>query len=158
MTNSFRKKLMWSHYANSHKGVCLTIEVPSHLVYPVCYTSERLYEDSDIDRIIDKSLKNGKKNLVKSYNSLSVKQKSAYIKDAKWKYEKEYRIVFDKEEGLIIDNNKYYMSVKIKNVYLGANFDIEDINMILNICKEKNISIKKMILSNNKYSLQPKEL
>ena len=50
-------------------------------------------------------------------------KKIAYIKDKKWLYEKEYRIVFDKDDelGLIYEDGKWFMSVKITNVYLGAN-------------------------------------
>ena len=32
LTNSFRNKLIWSHYTDSHKGACLTVKVPNHLV------------------------------------------------------------------------------------------------------------------------------
>ena len=32
-------KLIWSHYTDSHKGVCLTVEVPRKLLYPVHYSS-----------------------------------------------------------------------------------------------------------------------
>ena len=35
LTNSYRNKLIWSHYTDSHKGVCLTIQVPNQLVYSV---------------------------------------------------------------------------------------------------------------------------
>lgn len=48
LTNSYRKKLMWSHNADSHKGVCLTIEVPNNFVYPICYSSKRIYEDTQM--------------------------------------------------------------------------------------------------------------
>ena len=28
LTNSYQNKLMWSHYADSHQGICLTVRVP----------------------------------------------------------------------------------------------------------------------------------
>lgn len=51
-------------------------------------------------------------------------KKIAYIKDKKWDYKKEYRIVFDRddEHGLILDEGNWYMSVKVTNIYLGVNF------------------------------------
>ena len=124
LTNSYRNKLIWSHYTDSHKGVCLTVEVPNRLVYPICYSTKRIYEDSDIDNIISSSIKIAKKSVDKDFSALSKNKKIAYIKDKKWLYEKEYRIVFDKDDefGLIYEDGKWFMSVKITNVYLGANF------------------------------------
>ena len=49
LTNSIKNKLIWVHYANSHKGVCLTVKVPKKLVYPICYTRKRIYNSSNID-------------------------------------------------------------------------------------------------------------
>ena len=42
LTNSFRNKLIWSHYTDSHKEVCLTVKVPNNLVYPICYSTKRI--------------------------------------------------------------------------------------------------------------------
>ena len=124
LTNSYRNKLIWSHYTDSHKGVCLTVKVPNRLVYPICYSTKRIYEDSDIDNFISSSTKIAKKCVDKDFSALRKNKKIAYIKDKKWLYEKEYRIVFDKDDelGLIYEDGKWFMSVKITNVYLGANF------------------------------------
>lgn len=161
LTNSYRKKLMWSHYADSHKGVCLTVRVPRNLVYPVCYSTKRIYEDSNIDSIISLSQKSIKKNVNNNFLLLNKHKKIAHIKDKKWSYEKEYRVVFDKddEDGLIFEDGKWYMSVKAKNIYLGVNFDKNDEKVKKNIieaCKRNNITIKKMTLSKKDYSINVK--
>lgn len=161
LTNSYRKKLMWSHYADSHKGVCLTVRVPRNLVYPVCYSTKRIYEDSNIDSIISLSQKSIKKNVNNNFLLLNKHNKIAHIKDKKWSYEKEYRVVFDKddEDGLIFEDGKWYMSVKTKNIYLGVNFDKNDEKVKKNIieaCKRNNITIKKMTLSKKDYSINVK--
>lgn len=161
LTNSYRKKLMWSHYADSHKGVCLTVRVPRNLVYPVCYSTKRIYEDSNIDSIISLSQKSIKKNVNNNFLLLNKHKKIAHIKDKKWFYEKEYRVVFDKddEDGLIFEDGKWYMSVKAKNIYLGVNFDKNDEKVKKNIieaCKRNNITIKKMALSKKDYSINVK--
>lgn len=159
LTNSYRNKLIWSHYTDSHRGVCLTIKVPSHLVYPVCYSTKRVYEDSNIDDIISSSTRVSKKSVDKGFSPLSRNKKIAYIKDKKWKYEKEYRIVFDKSEeaGLIFEDEKWYMPVKITNIYLGVNFDRNDFGVkskIIEACKRNKVSVKQMILSDNDYSVR----
>lgn len=159
LTNSFQNKLIWSHYTNSHKGICLTVKVPSRLVYPVCYTTKRVFSDSDVDQMIAQSVKWRKRNLEKPFDLLSRRKKVAYIKDKKWSYENEYRIIFDKEDesGLIFEGGKWYMSVKIANVYLGANFGQNDQaqkDEIISACKRNKVKITQMVLSNSDYSVR----
>ena len=161
LTNSYRNKLIWSHYTDSHKGVCLTVKVPNHLVYPICYSTKRVYEDSDINNIIFSSTKKTKKSLKKDFSALSKNKKIAYIKDKKWLYEKEYRIVFDEndESGLIFEEGKWYMSVKSSNVYLGVNFDKnneETKKEITEACKRNKINVAQMVLSDSDYSIKVK--
>ncbi len=161
LTNSFQNKLIWSHYTDSHKGVCLTVKVPNRLVYPICYSSRRVYKNSDIDKIIEDSTKRSKKSVEKPFSLLSTNKKIAYIKDKKWIYEKEYRIVFDKEDesGLIFDDGKWYMSVKITNIYLGVNFDKNDSSCrdeILDACKRNKIKVSQMVISEKDYSIRPR--
>ena len=159
LSNSIQNKLIWSHYTNSHKGVCLTVKVPAELVYPMCYTTKRVYTDSNLDEI----LKNGhyycKKNLKKPFHPINDNKKIAFIKDRKWSYEREYRIVFDKddESGLVFEDDKWFMSVKIKNVYLGVNFDKNDIsvrNEIIDACKRNKVKLSQMALSVSDYSVR----
>lgn len=161
LTNSFRNKLIWSHYTDSHKGVCITVKVPNNVVYPICYSTKRIYEDSDIDNIISSSKKSTKKSVEKDFSLLSKDKKIAYIKDKKWMYEKEYRVVFDKsdEEGLIYHDGKWFMSVKITNIYLGANFNrnkAETQRKIIEACKRNKVKITQMVLSDTDYSVKKK--
>ena len=161
LTNSFQNKLMWSHYSDSYKGVCLTVKVPNHLVYPMCYSTKRVYTDSDIDGLIANSKKIVKKSVEKSFVGMSKEKKIAYIKDKRWMYEKEYRIVFDKndEKGLIWDDGKWYMSVKITNIYLGVNFDKNNEELrteILDAGERNKVKITRMVLSQTDYSLRVK--
>lgn len=161
LTNSYRNKLIWSHYTDSHKGVCITVKVPNELVYPICYSTKRIYEDSDIDNIISLSTKKTKKSVEKDFSLLSKDKKIAYIKDKKWMYEKEYRVVFDKsdESGLIYRDGKWFMSVKITNIYLGANFNknkAETQRKILEACKRNKVKITQMVLSDTDYSVKKK--
>ena len=162
LTNSYRNKLIWSHYTDSHKGVCLTIQVPNQLVYPICYSTKRVYEDSDIDDLIEHSTKKAKKSLRCDFSVLTKDKKIAYLKDKKWIYEKEYRIVFDKsdESSLLFDNGNWYMSVKITNIYLGANFEKNNDKIkteIREACMRNNISMTQMVLSPTDYSVKVKK-
>lgn len=154
LTNSYRNKLLWSHYAESHKGVCITVKVPRKWVHPICYSSLRIYEDSDIDTILSKGNYQGKQNIPKPPLSLSIDKKIAYIKDKKWSYEKEYRIVFDEsdKENVIIEDGKWFLPIKITNIYIGIRCELSD--EIKEICRQKNIKITKMSLSQTDYSVK----
>ena len=164
LTNSYRNKLIWSHYTDSHKGVCLTIKVPNDLVYPICYSSRRIYknyEDSEINDIIASSKKSQKTSVEKDFTLLNKNKKIAYIKDIKWIYEKEYRIVFDEEDepGLINEDGKWFLPVKISNIYLGVNFEKNGEKLkkdILDVCKLNKIKVAQMVLSNSNYSVKVK--
>lgn len=158
LTNSFRKKLMWSHYSNSHKGVCLTIEIPRKFVLPVCYTGERISEDTDLAPIIERALKKyPPKDLIDELRSAGIEKQRACIKDQKWSYEKECRVVVNDDDlsdsSIIKDGGKYYIRIKVKNIYLGVNFDEKSNSDIIAACKEQKISIRKMKLSQSSYGL-----
>lgn len=70
--------LMWSHYADSHKGLCFAITLSSHLAEPVHYlpTTDRISEFIG-------ELPNSKKALLAKYKY--------------WSYEEEYRVICDTE-------------------------------------------------------------
>lgn len=158
LTNSHQNKLMWSHYTKSHEGVCLTVRVPNTWVYPICYTSKRVYTDSNIEQILDTGIIKSKKSVLKPYSSLRPLKKIAFVKDKKWMYEHEYRLVFDHEDesSLIFEDGKWYVPVKITNIYLGVNFnrnEEETKDKIINACKRNNVKITQMVLSCDDYSL-----
>lgn len=159
LTNSYQNKLMWAHYADSSRGVCLTIKVPKRLVYPVCYTSARVFSDSNINYIVEHGKNRQlKTNLNKSLVDLSNDVKIAHIKDHRWLYENEYRIVFDNDNGLINDEGNWFMPVKITQVYLGVNFSknsVEEIERVKDLCSHNNIPIKEMRISDSKYVVKP---
>lgn len=86
--------------------------------------------------------------------SLNINKKIAYIKDKKWSYEKEYRVVFDEsdKENVIIKDNKWFLPIKITNIYIGIICELSD--EIKEICQQKNIKITRMSLSQTDYSVK----
>ena len=72
-------------------------------------------------------------------------------------------IVFDEndENNLIFDNNKWFMPVKITNIYLGANFDNTELTIkreLLSACNHNGIDIAQMVLSETDYSLNVRRI
>lgn len=171
LTGGYSNKLIWSHYTNSHKGICLTVSVPKKWVVPVCYTGKRVAFDTDIESQIKKALKhnnnkyNAKKCSDDPYAMLDKNKKIACIKDQKWAYEREYRLIFNSADvknpdvGIQIEHKAlHFFPVKITNVYLGVKFweNTEDVQKdIVDACKSIGATIKCMQLSTKDYSVHP---
>jgi len=126
--------LMWSHYSDAHKGVC------------VGYSVDRLKEVfSNIYRV-----KYGKKfPLVKfKVNSFAeVPKKIMTHKSIDWKYEKEIRIIH--QSGLHSFKRK-----AIKEIIFGLNTPISQIKSIMALLFQldyKHVELKQVIISDNEY-------
>ncbi len=126
--------LMWSHYANNHKGVCVEYEVnqDSHhrkiylqqnrFLMPINYSSEipkisGTYFFHNIEENIEKIL------LSKSLD---------------WSYEKEWRFIDFQSEYLIKS------PFKITSIIFGERCENENINKIKDICGDHNIQYKQI--------------
>lgn len=127
--------LMWSHYSNEHKGICIEYDISNfkklnpnieRLIFKkVGYISEisfgnykHILESRDLD------LTNSR------FISLF------YLKHKNWQYENEYRFIADTEKG--------YIYLPIKAIYFGMNASNEDIELIINLVKDDNVKFYKM--------------
>lgn len=162
LTNSFRNKLMWAHYADEHQGICLAVSVPNELTFPICYTKTRLCSSTNISALLSGNKKVGKRNISKSFNNLSYEQKVALIKGKSWAYEKEYRITCTTvQDDYLAEDGYYYFPVKVVRVYLGCRFGKnpqEKQEELFHECEKKNIEIKQISLSNTAYELLVSDL
>lgn len=128
--------LMWSHYANNHKGICIEFDfkelgiedIRTHLLFPVIY-NDKLF---DATRYLQ-SLKKRKK-----FNNM-LPICSAINKSKKWSEEKEWRIVstFHSEPGLFECQQPHA-------VYLGTNFEDKYREIILKIAEDRNFDVYQM--------------
>lgn len=141
--------LMWSHYSNSHKGVCVGFDLNilcSYLnnVCPKKLTLERIkytekFESIDYFRNPNKALIN-----------------LMITKSIDWEYEKEIRILFSHVDfkGDIL---AFYPFCKeaVNKVLLGSKMKDDEKLMIIEICKEKypKAKIFEMELDKNSFNL-----
>jgi hypothetical protein len=110
-SDRFSNPLMWSHYADKHKGIALGFDIPMAFLTKVVYTNIRpkiIYDPierkfSDIEEM--KSILIGNKFI-------------------DWKYESEYRMAVSYKDSEK-DNNlcflKYEEIFKLKEIILGVN-------------------------------------
>ena len=130
-------KLMWSHYAKKHTGLCLTYEIPSEFILnnspPLLGWSEVKYGNEEIKNFfITLNPNNGAdefKSFIKPLVITIISTKSEV-----WSYEQEFRIV--KSEPGIFDIDRNWL----KQICFGLATTDEHINLI------------KKIISNHGYS------
>ena len=132
LSSEYDNFLMWSHYANEHKGICIAYDISKIKEYnktilkKVIYTKKiQIYKPYNhiFENLI---LNNEEKNFISLF----------YLKHKNWKYEKEYRIITYEDYDFI--------NLPIKAIYFGMNADINHINLVKNFIKDKNIELYKM--------------
>ena len=120
-----QERLIWAHYADNHRGVCVTYEIPDAFVYqhgqvgcaPVNYGEEVLIEAL---RRLDWS---GKPDF--DADVMPVITAFLTTKAKEWEYEKEVRY-FSKKSGLVEFDRSW-----LRQVCFGLNTSSDDRKMVI---------------------------
>ena len=142
LSGTFDCPLMWGHYADSHKGVCLGFDVDEDLLLKVEYVDNPLCL-----------------NLNKNQNLTEDNARSIIsTKSNLWKYEKEYRFFVNLPEKPQI-SQFYYASFSekllLREIILGANC-LDAKNLAECVAKANygyDIKIHKAKLSNTSFKI-----
>lgn len=126
LTNSQKNILMWSHYANNHKGVCVGFDLSDISscadVEKVIYRKPYIY---NIVKIMIEGLDSPKKIIKKKddINDEEVKklmEPFLYTKNKIWSYENEYRVL--NSSNIIPENGIVEIDrTHVKEVIYGVN-------------------------------------
>lgn len=128
--------LMWSHYANQHQGFCIEYNIEEMInrtvpIRPVKYCNHMpTLKFSDL---------NFNDALLSKYSD--------------WKYEKEWRVIFPKEE-----TNQYIKRLFPSAVYIGCKASEKLISNLLLICNSKKIPCYKGEQDYFSYKLNYKQI
>lgn len=147
--------LMWAHYANNHKGICVEYELlrfNSELNYtpvPVIYTDQRpCLERMDLD--------NPGKDLF-SYFIDGVTTKST-----KWSYENEWRIIRDHGScGAAWDDTKkgaLLPSLQPSSIILGCDSSDEFAGRVKEYCEANKVNLFQMEKDETEYRINKKAI
>lgn len=104
-SESWRNPVLWGHYADKHKGLCLGFEVPRPDLGKVKYQDSRLPLPKEIDETFMQHL--------------------LFTKFKHWDYEQEYRVYIqleDEVEGTYYSN--FSDQLKLKRVIVGEQCNI----------------------------------
>lgn len=122
-SKKWREPLLWSHYADKHKGIALGFEIQDPTLIDVEYSESPFREQIDLT---DDPKKDEKLLL-----------KLAKLKYKKWEYESESRMLIEIERCTFIAGH-YFIPfsniLKIKEIRLGALYEYDDSTEIY-ICK-----------------------
>lgn len=158
---SFDSVLMWSHYANKHKGVCLEFDVDDPDFRKVEYSEKlpvlRLYDSLEIilgHDFAGVEIDTNEKEYMFMLDPM-------FVKSNDWKYEGEVRCVYSKanpdskiyEAKINEKPAKLLKMPKIKRIYIGCNADESFESKIKEISGD--IPIIKMKTKDGEYGLEP---
>lgn len=149
LCTDYKNNLMWSHYADGHKGFCIKYnfgldckELNNILILPVLYDKNRPKIPWDVVLVANKESPDvksrGAKHMIRSL----------LTKDDSWRYEDEWRIIIS---GNSIDPN--ILMTPISCIYLGALCSTENKLKILKIAQELNITVKQITVDRGEYTL-----
>jgi len=160
-SESVESILMWSHYANSHKGFALeydfrpTLERPIKNVglFPVVYSEER-FDISDYIAWAFLRIMGIKAKMPDILASI----KNALWKSDVWAYEKEWRMI-DLTPRVITDEKASAIHYKPVAIYYGRHMSSDDKKKLHEVAKEKGIKEYEMYLdySSLKYEMLYRE-
>lgn len=122
-SRAWHNPVLWSHYGDKHKGVCLGVDIPDETVMPVAYEPKRLKIDKTRD------LKKGEIGEGTMHRILTTKF-------ADWRYEDEVRVFVELEErdtktGLYYKD--FGADISLKEVIIGpkCHFSVSDLNNVV---------------------------
>lgn len=162
--------LMWSHYADEHKGICVEydlkrltedkFDILKHL-YPVLYGKRRIIKKDisslveshkDLDRAIADNM------VYEGCEALDDILPLFLTKGWAWEYEQEWRIIYTKKQMYEINDSDLYSGNLefpcISGVYLGYRIDPEIKKNIGEICQRCGSPEKPIALYQAKLDLQ----
>lgn len=144
-SESNENNLMWSHYTDNHKGICVEYsnELIEYLKLNESFFASKTVNYSDIPPAVD-SFENNQNQVVKIF----------FNKQSEWKYEREFRIL------LRCKNQTEFIKIKpefIKSVYIGSKCDNHISSKIIKLCNMKSIKIYHVITLGKTYKIEFKE-
>lgn len=153
LTTDKYNPVMWAHYANNHKGICIGFDM-THPFFNQSYSMNGFQENSKIFSLLKVDYKLNRP----TYEDLSLEEyvvTAFSTKRVEWSYEKEYRLLRP-----ITSDNKVRRVEKIplsvfKEIYFGlqCETDKDVLNNIKALCK-----IYKIVQVKDSYELSSIEL
>lgn len=112
LSATYTNKLMWSHYADSHSGIVIGLDISSKLLERSILLHKIVYSDTVTNFPIIEFRQSANDHIKR----MGLLFKYLSVKTSDWHYEEEYRLWRSKNSGYF----KYDL-VDLKSVYFGLN-------------------------------------
>lgn len=152
--NGVNSMPMWAHYANNHRGYCVSYDMNDQrnlklrsTTFPVQYTEKRVditnLMESQVENIlleVEKQQAEGKREiLINDLSLIFVESFFCNIKHSTWGYENEFRCTV----GRTIPGIPYFPAHP-KEIYIGMKCSTEHTRKLIEVGKELNVSVYQM--------------
>lgn len=155
LSESDSSLLMWAHYANNHKGMCVEYEllkISNQLKFtpvPVIYTNDRVtlssLESENLDR-----------------DTMKFFVESITTKSSEWNYEKEWRIIRDESACNTrwdkVNKGALLKMIRPTSIILGRRAERNFEENVREYCEKEKVTLYKMEKNKDKYQLDKKVL
>lgn len=145
-SKNWKSPLLWSHYANRHKGVALEFDVSDSVAHPIVYRKNRYYLNYE-------RFTTG----LDSEEDIKGLWLTKYIE---WKYEKEVRVILRKSECRKVGDMYFYdlgKDIRLKGIVLGPLCDIPVQDIEDSLPKALNLAIIKARLAFRSFNIVRKK-
>lgn len=132
--------IMWSYYADSHKGVCLKLDILQHP--ELFYAINKVDYQREMPR---ESIIDAEKFSQSFWSAITTKHQA-------WFYEQEVRVIHHRENGFL-PFNKQVLKEILFGVYTTQG-DIDKVKAALQAHGYSNVALKKATLHDTRYKLQ----
>ncbi len=107
-SSDWHNPVMWSHYADHHRGLCLCFDVDDEIAMPVSYVARRLPFTAPDHPLSDEEFKAAAGELART-------------KYSHWRYEKEVRCWASLDpDGPYIQFHYFNKQIRLRRVFIGA--------------------------------------
>lgn len=140
--------LMWSHYANSHKGVCIEYERPDSIDFKdVTYQKERPY--IKMYKAVSHTLALDILGKKETDNEITMHLKETldpfFVKSTDWQYEEEVRCLYSKtklSDNIEYDGKRYILNIGYPTaIYIGCKTAGDELDHLYRLAKNRGIPI-----------------
>jgi hypothetical protein len=140
-----RNILMWSHYADSHKGICIRYRLKNDFIYTNC----KGFIPDNHSHIILKKIDYGNdcsENDIINLEEKSIDANIAFTRKYRtWSYEREVRLISyntkNEDDYISIPNDN---SANIEAIYFGCKCTDEDKALVIKCIGDTNVQFYKM--------------
>lgn len=151
--------LMWSHYGDKHKGICIEFDRPDKDFLDVKYSKKRCKFDLEdtTRRVLGYMLSNEEAD-VNDKGLIRCISQPFIVKSLDWQYEEEVRCILSPNSDGVSkfeELSLYTMPTNITKIYVGCKVDnnSEEYKKLISLANSKNVAISELKTSDNLFSV-----